>query len=96
MIGETTIHHENSITVLILLETRAQAGARVPQIFRYTLSRIPGDLNSDGGVDLGDYAFFAGCSTGVDEEVSPGCEPADLDGDSDFVDFGKFQASFGS
>ena len=55
------------------------------------------DLNTDGEIDLADYALFAGCLVGPDAGVDPGCESRDLDHDNDvdFTDFAIFQLAFG-
>jgi hypothetical protein len=42
------------------------------------------DFDLDGDVDEGNYATFAGCMTGpMSGPPTKGCEPADLDGDTD-------------
>jgi hypothetical protein len=47
-----------------------------------------GDLERDGGVDLGDYAAFQNCFAPA-SKVSPLCTAADLepDGDVDLTDY---------
>jgi CubicO group peptidase (beta-lactamase class C family) len=50
---------------------------------------VPGDVNTDGGVDGGDWQTWAACLVGPDQVVPPaGCEPftfglSDLDDDDD-------------
>lgn len=57
---------------------------------------ILGDLDGDGDVDIDDYALFAGCMTGPEGGIDPGCELADLDVDTDvdLTDFAIFQTAF--
>ena len=54
------------------------------------------DFNTDGNIDLLDYAQLFSCLTTPDLPPGPGCEPADLDGDDDVdaLDFQQFQAHF--
>jgi len=66
--------------------------------------RIPqdgsGDFDSDGGVGLEDYYFFAEClgNTGPALDAGPGCRFADIDADTDvdLADFAAFQTAFSS
>ncbi len=45
---------------------------------------IPGDLDSDGDVDMTDYGLFQACMTGPNlGPPPPGCDGAMLDGDND-------------
>ena len=57
---------------------------------------LPGDMDCDGDVDLGDYALFADCLTGPDVAYPTGCVYADLDSDEnvDLADFAFLQALF--
>jgi len=57
---------------------------------------VPGDINEDGAVDLGDYTDFDGCLTGPGGGIPPDCEGADLDGDLDVDvdDFAEFAIRF--
>jgi parallel beta-helix repeat protein len=50
---------------------------------------LPGDLDSDGDVDLDDFALLTGCLQGPDVAVPPVCWGADLDADAD-VDLADF------
>ena len=54
---------------------------------------VPGDLDGDRDVDLGDFGIFAGCMMGPGVPHPGGCEAADLDGegDVDLEDFAAFQ-----
>jgi len=54
---------------------------------------IPGDIDGDGNVDLGDYAVFYDCLTGPGQGLTSGCEAGDLDrdGDTDLADYGAMQ-----
>ena len=71
-----------------------------PGITRYVSVSVTrpaaGDLDEDGYVDLGDLAVFAGCLTGPESSLVPGCGPADIggDGDVDLDDFATFQQLF--
>ena len=67
---------------------------------------VPGDVNSDGEVDIADYAVFATCLAGPEVCSPPAGEcsqeqfdlfDADLDpdGDVDLEDFARFQSLFG-
>jgi hypothetical protein len=58
---------------------------------------VPGDCNSDGAVDLLDYADLASCLAGPAAGLSnPGCGCFDLDRDDDvdLLDFANFQVLF--
>ncbi|MCA9249489.1 MAG: hypothetical protein KDA54_00020 [Phycisphaerales bacterium] len=60
--------------------------ATVPgtQVVSVALSRIPGDWDGDGDVDLVDYAAYAGCMTGpIPGALGPGCNAFDFDVDQD-------------
>jgi len=54
---------------------------------------VAGDVNSDGVVDLSDYAAFGGCLDGPGSGADPACTPFDLNGDGlvDLEDFAQFQ-----
>ncbi len=59
--------------------------------------RIPGDLDGDGDVDLGDFAIYLDCVTGTGGSPLPlECLAADpdTDGDMDWADFALFQMAF--
>ena len=62
------------------------------------ISQTPGDFDSDGDWDLGDYKYFAECAEngGAGVDAGPGCVWANMDGDNDvdLIDFGLFQAAF--
>jgi len=62
-----------------------------------TLTVIGGDCDSDGALDLDDFATLGGCLQGPDNGVVPGCDCLDLDedGDIDLADFAEFQVWFG-
>ena len=55
-----------------------------------------GDANSDGRVDLLDFAVFQICFTDAGGRVETGCERSDFDGDADVdgVDFLAFSRTF--
>ncbi len=60
---------------------------------------VPDDCNSDGGVNLYDFADLESCSTGPQHEPhDPSCLCFDQDGDGDvdLHDFAAFQAAFQS
>ena len=54
---------------------------------------VPGDLDGDGHVDIGDVDLFGDCMNGPDVAPPGGCTRAKLDGDSDvdLADFAEFQ-----
>ena len=57
----------------------------------------PGDIDSDGDVDLEDYQRFQSCHSGPDVPPSdPNCDAADFDRDNDvdMRDFTAFQDGF--
>jgi serine protease AprX len=59
---------------------------------------VVGDLDGDWGVDMNDFALFAGCLAGPGNV--PGCAPGiagdlDGDGDCDLADFAAFAEGFG-
>ncbi len=62
-----------------------------------TLTVIGGDCDSDGFIDIDDFATCADCLQGPDTAVNPGCDCLDLDedGDIDLADFAEFQVWFG-
>ncbi|MCK4660945.1 MAG: hypothetical protein KAV82_15600 [Phycisphaerae bacterium] len=55
-----------------------------------------GDINTDGYIDLDDYAAMVPCMTGAGQLAEPECKPFDMDGDCDvdLDDFGLFQQAF--
>ncbi len=55
-----------------------------------------GDMDGGGEVNLADFETLDACQAGPGVLVSPGCAPADLDGDGDcdFTDFSMFQRQF--
>lgn len=56
----------------------------------------PGDCNTDGATDLGDYDSFRACLTGPGATPGPDCRCYDLDQDNDvdLTDVAGFQRSF--
>jgi endonuclease/exonuclease/phosphatase family metal-dependent hydrolase len=71
------------------------ASDHLPVIVDLSLPRIvPGDIDADGDVDLGDHAVFVDCLTGPVAGVLAGCDSADLDDDGhvDLADFGLLMA----
>ena len=56
-----------------------------------------GDANSNGIIDLDDYAIMAMCLSGPDVWVGPSCAAMDMDGDCDvdLGDYAWFQQAFG-
>ena len=60
------------------------------------LTVIGGDCDSDGALDIDDFAAFGGCLQGPNNGVNPDCDCLDLDkdGDVDLADFATFQAWF--
>jgi hypothetical protein len=71
------------------------AGTTTGAVWRFTTRY--GDHDGDGDVDQEDFKFFQPCVTGSGEEITPGCEEADLDADEDvdIHDFEVFQACLG-
>ena len=58
---------------------------------------VPGDCNSDSGINLFDFDEFQGCLTGPDaESKNPSCWCGNLDGDSDIdlQDVALLQSAF--
>jgi subtilisin family serine protease len=53
------------------------------RITHLTCLYTPGDLDSDGDVDLGDFAAFAACMAGPGVAVGPECARCDFSGDHD-------------
>ncbi len=62
-------------------------------IYYYERVPEPGDLDSDGDVDVGDSVVLADCLSGPAAVPALGCEDADLttDSDVDVADLAKFQ-----
>jgi probable HAF family extracellular repeat protein len=58
----------------------------------FIMSPVPGDADTDGDVDLRDFAEFQCAYTGAKEPDIPGCERNDLDADADVdaADFALF------
>ncbi len=52
------------------------------------------DFDGGGSVDLSDYSAFHNCTNGQHPTIDCEVFDGDLDGDVDFVDFGRFQISF--
>ena len=57
-----------------------------------------GDWNTNGVIDLGDYAHFPACLTGSGGGLGTGCDVFDFDSDTDvdLYDFAAFQRVFGT
>ena len=57
---------------------------------------VEGDCDTDGKVDLDDYAVFVNCTTGpeVDQPAECGCANSDCDNDVDLHDYGAFQTTY--
>lgn len=68
----------------------------------FTLAALPafaaGDYDSNGTIDLSDYAEMPACLGGPGGSLGPGCEPFDFDSDQDLdlFDFAGFQLNFGA
>jgi hypothetical protein len=63
----------------------------------FWFGRGPGDCDSDGDVDLDDFAEFESCLDGPGAGLSEpdcGCYDFDSSGDIDLDDFAEFQAVF--
>ncbi|UCG17223.1 MAG: phosphodiester glycosidase family protein [Phycisphaerales bacterium] len=83
---------------------KCQFDATVAWVTEDSLAKgaVPGDLDADGDVDLGDYTLFVACLNGPDVATPPpGCDPtdfsdADFDGDDDvdLRDVSTFQDEF--
>ncbi|MCP4246868.1 MAG: hypothetical protein GY778_07450 [bacterium] len=71
-------------------------GSSIARAPRYWDTGGPHDYESDGDVDLDDYAEFAGCLGGPDGAIADCCRvfDGDSDGDVDLVDLADFQAVF--
>lgn len=65
-------------------------------IYYFERAPGPGDLNSDGVIDFGDFTILADCLGGPDVAPTPECARADLtgDGDVDLADCAEFQRLF--
>ena len=64
---------------------------------RVEVDRPYGDFDSDGDVDVNDYAVFQGCFNGAGQpppETCAGDADSDDDGDVDVNDFARFQTCF--
>ena len=58
---------------------------------------VPGDMDEDGGITLGDFELFTGCVSGEQSDIPrPECGSFDFDGDDDvdLRDFSEFQSRF--
>jgi len=79
------------IAVLALAGGLVLFGAEAPA-FAY------GDWNTNGVIDLDDYAQFSACLTGPGGGVGTGCDVFDFDADTDVdvFDFAAFQRVFGT
>lgn len=65
-------------------------------IYYYERVPAPGDLDSDGDIDVDDFVILANCLDGPDVAPAFGCDRADLttDNDVDVADFTEFQRLF--
>ncbi len=97
---------QNSFTI----PTGAAAGVYPLTIVAASVNEVPignvvsglvavtgtGDCNSDGGVDLNDYATFGDCLTGPGGLSGPSCACVDIDADADvdLRDAAQMQVSF--
>ncbi len=97
-------------TAIVGARGNDDAGIDSGSAYIFLVVSIPGDFDSDGDVDAGDYATFEACATGPaipydPEHLPEGCWltadashiiPADFDGDRDVdaSDFGIFQRCY--
>lgn len=60
------------------------------------ITSVPGDADTDGDLDLDDYAGLFACVSGPGASANPGCGPFDFDadGDVDNLDYRAFQLRF--
>lgn len=64
--------------------TTSGSGQVIADPVQITVLPAPGDLDSDGDVDLDDFAILQGCLSGpAVPQTDPGCEQAKMDGDED-------------
>jgi endonuclease/exonuclease/phosphatase family metal-dependent hydrolase len=79
-------------------EDTAEASDHLPIVIDFHLGQPgPGDADGDGDVDLLDFIAFADCITDPGGGILPGCEWANLNGDTavDLLDFHEFTLLFG-
>ena len=78
------------------VDPASQFGTTTGDVWSFTTA-APGDFDSDGDVDQGDFAYFQRCLSGNGQVVDQPCRNADLhvDGDVDLDDYQVFQSCMG-